>query len=74
MDDYRFPKIASNSSQNHQWLKRGQHKDGKPWLNHWGIQEEAIMQNIDTITNIVTSKFKENMWRDKELEDKKKLR
>jgi hypothetical protein len=32
------------------------------------------MQNIDNITNIITSKFKENMWCDKELEDKRKLR
>jgi hypothetical protein len=74
MDDKRLPKIASNSSQNHQRLKRGWHKDAKSWLNHWGIQEEAIMQNIDNITNIITSKFKENMWCDKELVDKRKLR
>ena len=32
------------------------------------------MQNIDNITNIITSKFKENMWCDKELVDKRKLR
>jgi hypothetical protein len=32
------------------------------------------MQNIDTVTNIITSKFKENMWYHKELEDKMKLR
>jgi hypothetical protein len=32
------------------------------------------MQNTDNITNIITSKFKENMWCDKELEDKRKLR
>jgi hypothetical protein len=31
------------------------------------------MQNIDNITNIITSKFKENMWCDKELVDKRKL-
>jgi hypothetical protein len=74
MDDKRLPKIASNSSQNHQRLKWGWHKDVKSWLNHWGIQEEAIMQNTDNITNIITSKFKENMWCDKELEDKRKLR
>ena len=46
----------------------------KPWLNHWGIQEEVIMQNFDNIRNIITSKFKENMWCDKELVDKRKLR
>jgi hypothetical protein len=32
------------------------------------------MQNIDSITNIITSKFKENMWCDKKLVDKRKLR
>jgi hypothetical protein len=32
------------------------------------------MQNTDNIVNIITSKFKENMWCDKELEDKRKLR
>ena len=74
MDDKRLPKIASNSSQNHPRLKRGWHKDAKSRLNHWGMKEEAIMQNIDNITNIITYKFKENMWCDKELEDKRKLR
>jgi hypothetical protein len=32
------------------------------------------MQNIDNITNIITSKFNENMWCDNELVDKRKLR
>ena len=40
-------------------------------LNHWRIQ--AIMVNSYNITNIITSKFKENMWCDKELVDKRKL-
>jgi hypothetical protein len=31
------------------------------------------MKNNDNITNISTSKFKENTWCDKELEDKMKL-
>jgi hypothetical protein len=39
-----------------------------------GIQEEAIMKNINNITNIITTKFKENMWCDKELVNKRKLR
>jgi len=34
----------------------------------------VILQNIDNIKNIITSKFKENLWCDKELEDKRKLR
>jgi hypothetical protein len=74
MDDKRFPKISSNTIQSHQWLKHGWHKYAKYCPNHWGIQEEAIMQNIDNITNIITSKFNENMWCDKELEDKRRLR
>jgi hypothetical protein len=69
MDDKRLPKIDSNSSQNHQLLKWGRHKDAKSWLNHWGIQEESIIQNINNITNIIAYKFKENMWCDKELVD-----
>jgi hypothetical protein len=32
------------------------------------------MQNTDNIKNIITSKFKENMWCNKELEYKIKLR
>jgi hypothetical protein len=74
MEDKRLPKIASNSSQNHLWLKWGWHKDAKSWLNHWGIKEEVTLQNNDNIKNIITSKFKEKLWCDKELEDKRKLR
>jgi hypothetical protein len=32
------------------------------------------MLNINNITNIITSKFKDNMWCEKELVDKRKLR
>ena len=39
-----------------------------------GIKEEVILQNINDIKNIVQAKFKENLWCDKELEDKRKLR
>jgi hypothetical protein len=75
MDDKKLLKIASNSSQNQPQLKWGWHKNAKPWLNHWGIQEYAILQNTDIIKNIFTFKFKENnLWCDKELEDKWKLR
>jgi hypothetical protein len=70
----RLPKIDSNSSQSHLWLKRGWHKDAKSWLNHWRIEEEVTLQNIDTIKNTITSKFKEKLWCNKELEDKRKLR
>jgi hypothetical protein len=65
MDDKRLPKIASNSRKNHQWLNQKWHKYAKSWINYWGIQEEVIMQNIDNIINLITSKFKENMWCDK---------
>ena len=73
MDNKRLPKIVSDSSQNHQRLKRGWHNDVKYWLNHWGIKE-VILQNIDDIKNIVQAKIKENKWCDKVLEDKIKLR
>jgi hypothetical protein len=39
-----------------------------------GIKEEVILQNTNDIKNIVQAKFKENLWCDKELEDKIKLR
>jgi hypothetical protein len=53
---------------------KGWHKDAKSWLNHWGIKEEVTLQNNDNIKNIITSKFKEKLWCNKELEDKRKLR
>jgi hypothetical protein len=36
--------------------------------------EDTILQNKDTIKNVIKSKFKEKMWCDKELEEKRKLR
>ena len=36
--------------------------------------EETILQNKDTIKKNLKSKFKEKMWCDKELEEKRKLR
>ena len=55
-------------------LKRGWYKDIRAWLNHWEIDENVALQNINNIKNIVTSKFKEKMWCEKDLEDKRKLR
>jgi len=55
-------------------IKRGWHKYTNSWLNQWGIWEDVILQNTDSMKNIITSKFKENIWCDKELEDKRKLR
>ena len=39
-----------------------------------GIHENATLQDINNIKNIITSKFKKKMWRNKYLESKKKLR
>jgi hypothetical protein len=74
MDDTWIPKIASESNQNHWWLKRGWHDDTKSWINHWRIKEDVILQHIDDIQNIIKDKLKEILWCDKELEDKRKLR
>jgi hypothetical protein len=74
MEDKRLPKISSNSSQNHLQHERGWQKDSQSWLNHWGINEEIILQNKDNIENTITTKFKEKLWYDKELEGKRKLR
>jgi hypothetical protein len=69
--DKRLPKIASNSSHNHLRLKRDSHKDAQSWLSQWGIMEDTILQNKDTIKNIIKSKIKEKMWCDRELKKKK---
>jgi hypothetical protein len=74
MEEKRLPKIASKSSRNHLRLKRGWHKYAQSWLNYWGIMEDTILQNKETIKNIIKSKLKEKMWCDKELEEKIKLR
>lgn len=58
---------ASRSSQNHMWLERGWHKDAKYWLNHWRIEEEVTLQNINNIKTTITSKFKEKLWFDKDI-------
>jgi hypothetical protein len=58
MDDTRMLKIYSNSSQNHQRV----------------IQENVILHDIDNHKNIITFEFKEHIWCDKKLEDKRKLR
>ena len=43
-------------------------------LNHWEIDENVALQNNNNIKNIVTSKFKEKLWCEKDLEAKRKLR
>ena len=39
-----------------------------------GIDENVTLQNIDDIKNIITSKFKDKLWCDENLDDKIKLR
>ena len=60
MGNERLPKIALKSSQNQIRLKRCWYKDTMAWLNHWGINENDMLQNIDNVKSIITSKFKEN--------------
>ena len=49
----RLPKIALKSSQNQLRLKWYWCKDTMDWLNHWGIDENNILQNIDNVKNIL---------------------
>ena len=42
-------------------------------LNHWGIDENDILQNIDKVKNIITSKFKEKLWCEENLVVKRKF-
>jgi len=72
--DHRLPMLALNSNQNHLRLKQGWYKDMRSWLNHWEINENVALQNINNIKNIVISIFKEKMWCEKDLEAKRKLR
>jgi len=73
MGDQRLPKTALKSSQDQLRLKRGWYKDATTWLNHWGIDENSTLQDINNIKIIITSKFKEKMWDKKVLEGKRKL-
>ena len=74
MGYHRLPKLAFNSIQNHLRLKRGWYKDTRALLNLWEINTNAELQNINHIKNIITSKFKEKMWCEKDLEAKINLR
>ena len=71
MGDNRLPKIDLNSIKKYLRLKRGWYKDTKAWLNHWEIDENIALQNIKNIKNIVTSKFKEKLWCEKDIEAKR---
>ena len=74
MGDYRLPKLDLNSSQNHLTLKQGWYKDTRARLDHWEIDKNVALQNINNIKNIVNSKYKDKMWCEKDLEAKIKLR
>ena len=74
MRNERLPKIALDSIQNQLRLKRYRCKDTMAWLNHWGIDENDILHNIDNVKNIITSKFKEKFWCEEYLAVKRKLR
>ena len=58
MGNERLTKIDLNSSQNQLRLKQCWCKDTMARLNHWGINENDILQNIDNVKNIITSNFK----------------
>ena len=73
MGNKRLPKLALNSSQNQLHLKRCWCKDIMAWLNHWGIDESDILQNIDNVKNVITSKFKDKLWCEENLVVKRKL-
>ena len=74
MKNERLPKIALNSSQNQLCLEWCWCKYTMTWLNHWGINENDILQNIDNVKNIITLKFKEKLWYEEKLAVKRKLR
>ena len=74
METRMFPIISSNSSQNpHLPLKWSWHNDSQSWLEYWGLKEEIMLENKDNIKNTITSKLKNKLWNDKELEGKRKL-
>ena len=74
MENEGLPKIALNSSQNQLRLMRCWCKDTMAWLNHLGIDENDILQKIDNVKTIITSKFKEKFWCEENLAVKRKLR
>ena len=74
MGNERLPKISLNSSQNQLCLKPCWCKDTIAWLNHWGIDENEILQNINNFKKIITSKFKEKFSCEENLAVNRKLR
>ena len=72
MGDQILPKITLQSSEDNLQLKRVWHKDTMTWLNHWWIDENVTLQNINNIKNIITSKYKQKMWDKNDLVFKRK--
>ena len=70
MEDQRIPKFAFNSSQGHLRLKKVWYKDNMVWLNHWGIDKNTTLQNINNLKSTVTSHFKTRVLDEKDLEIK----
>ena len=60
MGDHRLPKIAFNSIQYHLRLKQGWYKYTRAQLNHWEIDKNVAVQNINNIKNIVLLSLKRN--------------
>ena len=58
MGNERLPKIALNSSQNQLPLKLCWYKDTMAWLNHWGINENDILHNIDNVKKLLLLSLK----------------
>ena len=70
---YRLHKVALKSSQDQLRLKRGCYKYAMLWLNHWRIDVNATLEDINHLKNIITCKFKEKISGEKELEVTRKL-
>ena len=58
MGNERHPKTTLNLSQNQLHLKWCWCKYTMAWLNHWGIDENDILQNIANVKNIITFSLK----------------
>ena len=60
MGNERLRKIDLNSRQNQLRLKQCWCKDTMASLNHWGIDENDILQNIDNVKILLVISLKGN--------------
>ena len=60
MGNERLNNIALDSFQNELHLKRCWCKDTMAWLNHWGINENDILHNIDNVKILLLLSLKIN--------------